>query len=549
MTLPDAPNSARSPAEDVPADPDRDGLAGGVRHLRRHGALPHQVVQALLVAGQAVPGHLLRRAEPVTGGPDGLVRLLGVLDLAGVDARLVRDVGVAVQLTRLVPGRVDRRLRQRGRVGPHIGDVAVLVQPLRHRHRVLGREAQLARGLLLQRGGAERGVRGPLERLALDGLDGEAGVLEPPGQLGRRRPVQVQHLAPLIIGAQLADRVEVPALGHPLAVHGDQGGVERTGSCVAGVAALARDGGELGLQIPVLGGAECDPVPLPVHDEPGGHGLDPPGRQPRHDLLPQHRRDLVPVQPVQHPARLVGVNQGLVQLPRVGHGRRDGFRGDLVEHHAPVRDLGLELFQQVPGDGLAFAVFIGGEQQFVGALEQILQLGDLLALVVRDDVQRLEVVVDVDPEPGPRLLAVLGRDLRGPVRHVADVSHAGLDHVARAQVAGDGARLGRRLDDHQPGTVTGLCGTARPGTARRGTGRLAARTFCCRRRCRPLGSAFTWWHARSNLTSAARSAQAGFRAGRTSSEDARPCRYIQTLIAALGVPHLRPAQPSARSGT
>ena len=135
-----------------------------------------------------------------------------------------------------------------------------------------------------------------------------------------------------------------------------------------------------------------------------------------------------------------------------GSGSDRGF-GDLVEDHPFDRDVGLEGFQQMPGDGFALAVFIGGEQELVGVLEQALELGDLLPLVAVHDEQRLEVVVHVDAEPGPRLAPVLGRDLGRAVRHVADVADAGLDHVALAQVAGDGPGLGWGLDDDQLGAV------------------------------------------------------------------------------------------------
>src|SRR3712207_7847537 len=49
-----------------------------------------------------------RGAEGVPGRPDRLVRLLGVLDLAAVVARLGRDVGVAVEVPGLAAGR-DRK--------------------------------------------------------------------------------------------------------------------------------------------------------------------------------------------------------------------------------------------------------------------------------------------------------------------------------------------------------------------------------------------------------------------------------------------------------
>ena len=312
---------------------------------------------------------------------------------------------------------------------------------------MLGREAELAGGLLLQGGGAERRVRRAPVRLALHAGHREARVLQPLGQGGRRRGVQVQD----ILGAQFARGGEVAALGHPAAVDGDQAGGEARRLVGVLFAVILR--GELGLEVGVAGRAEGDPLALPVHDQPGRDRLHPPGGQLGHDLLPQHGRDLVPVQPVQHAARLVGVHQALVHLTRVGDGAGDRLRGDLVEHHPAVRHLGLELLEQVPGDGLALAVFIGGEQQFVGVLEQALELGHLLPLVAVHDVERLEVVVHVDAEPGPRLAAVLGRDLRGAVGHVPDVAHAGLDHVALAEVPGYRPGLRRGLDDDELGAV------------------------------------------------------------------------------------------------
>jgi hypothetical protein len=183
-------------------------------------------------------------------------------------------------------------------------------------------------------------------------------------------------------------------------------------------------GSELGLEVPVARGPERDPLPLPVDDQPGGDGLHPARRKPRHDLLPQHRRDLVPVQPVEHPSRLVGVDLAVVKLCRVGDGARDRLRGDLVEDHPAGGNLRLELLEQVPGDGLALAVFIGGEVQLVGVLEQRLELGDLLLLVAGHDVERGEVVVNVHAKPGPRLRTVLLRYFCRFVRHVADMADA-----------------------------------------------------------------------------------------------------------------------------
>jgi hypothetical protein len=116
-----------------------------------------------------------------------------------------------------------------------------------------------------------------------------------------------------------------------------------------------------------------------------------------------------------------------------------------VEHHPLDGDRRLEGLQQVPGDGLALAVLIGGEVELVGLLQGRLQLRDLLALVRRYDVERLEAVVDVDPVPGLGQPLVRRGDLVCVARQVADVTDRRLHGVARAEVAHDG--LGGRLDD------------------------------------------------------------------------------------------------------
>src|SRR4026207_2436991 len=79
------------------AQPERDRQAAGVRPLRGARPFPDQVVEGEL-APVRPPCELLRRAEGITGRADRLVRLLGVLDLARVLARLLRDRVGAVEL-------------------------------------------------------------------------------------------------------------------------------------------------------------------------------------------------------------------------------------------------------------------------------------------------------------------------------------------------------------------------------------------------------------------------------------------------------------------
>ncbi len=113
-----------------------------------------------------------------------------------------------------------------------------------------------------------------------------------------------------------------------------------------------------------------------------------------------------------------------------------------MKDHPFDRDLGLEHLEQVPGDGLALAVLIGGQQEFVGVFESALELGDLLLLVPVDDVIRVEAVINVDREPAIRPLLHLLRQFAG-VGQVADVPDAGVDLIVLAEEFTDLLGLGR----------------------------------------------------------------------------------------------------------
>src|SRR3989442_617281 len=102
----------------------------------------------------------------------------------------------------------------------------------------------------------------------------------------------------------------------------------------------------------------------------GPEGAPRPGLRPPHPaaqarrgqgLPPQQGRDLVAVEAVEDAPGLLGVDEALVELARIGDGLADRVPGDLVEDHAAARDLGLEHLLQVPGDGLALAVLVRGQ--------------------------------------------------------------------------------------------------------------------------------------------------------------------------------------------
>ena len=68
----------------------------------------------------------------------------------------------------------------------------------------------------------------------------------------------------------------------------------------------------------------------------------------------------------------------------------------------------------MPGDGLALAVTVGGQVELVDVPEEALEFGDSALLIRADDVERLEVTFDVDPETGPRLGLVLAGTSAAP---------------------------------------------------------------------------------------------------------------------------------------
>src|SRR5216684_2028297 len=249
-------------------DVNRDLVDDGRRHLARHGTLPDELVELALV-GLEIAGDLLGAAEHV-GRPDRLMRLLRVLRLGLVDARLVRPVGFAVLLLDEAARRRDRLARHGDAIGPHIGDetdrfagdVDALIEALGRTHRPAGAEAELARGLLLQRRGGEGRRRVAPDLLLLDRRDDVILVPEDTLGGGARRGL-------------VGDVEFVEALAVEM---GEAGGE-----------ALARRGRELDLDGPVFARLEHLDLGFALADEAERHRLHPTRRATARQLAPQHR--------------------------------------------------------------------------------------------------------------------------------------------------------------------------------------------------------------------------------------------------------------------
>ena len=115
-------------------------------------------------------------------------------------------------------------------------------------------------------------------------------------------------------------RIEVLADGDVLAGQFDQ-----AGQYVLAVGGAT--GSERGLDIPIIGGLEVHLLALAVHDEPCGHRLDAAGGELAADLVPEDRRHLVAVQPVEDAAGLLSVDQPFIFIGRVADGLANGVLG------------------------------------------------------------------------------------------------------------------------------------------------------------------------------------------------------------------------------
>jgi hypothetical protein len=120
------------------------------------------------------------------------------------------------------------------------------------------------------------------------------------------------------------------------------------------------------------------------------------------------------------------------------HGVEDGLAGDCVEDDAFDRLLGKRLagaqhLEDVPGDRLALAVWVSREDDAVGVLDRLDDVGEPLAGLGVDLPAHREILVRADR-------AVLRRQ-------VADMPVGGQDLVVRTEIFVDGLGFRRGFDD------------------------------------------------------------------------------------------------------
>ena len=196
---------------------------------------------------------------------------------------------------------------------------------------------------------------------------------------------------------------------------------------------------QFGVDGPIFLRLEGFDLVFALADETQRHRLHAARRTRARQFAPQNRREREAHEIVERAARQIGVDQLFVDLARIGDGIEHGGARDRVEDDpldlgaAGERALLLQDFQHVPGNGFAFAVRVGRQDQLVRAFEGV------------DDVLDALLGPGVDLPDHGEVFVRLHRAVLG--RQVADVAEARQHLIAGAQILIDGLGLGRGLDD------------------------------------------------------------------------------------------------------
>ena len=397
------------------------GFQQGVGHLAGYHPFPNQGIEAELV-GVQIGAHFLRSAAD-GGRADGFVGFLGVLAAGAVGAGFIRRILFAVALADVVPGFLDGGRRDIHAVRPHIGnqadgtfrpDIQPFVELLGDRHGALGGEPEFAAGILLQSAGDERRGRTLAAGALIYFVNRIGGAL----QFGFQGA-----------GGVLAADFQLAA-GAPAGMQGSGEQIERRWRVAGPV--------QFRFQRPPFYGDESGDLAFPFYNHPQGNRLDAAGRQPQLDFEPEQRADFVADQPIQDAAGLLSVDQLHINCAGMLKGVLNGLFGDFVKDDAFGGALeaipaggGLEM----PGDGFAFAVGVGGEKDVGGAGAGLFQVVNQLFLVFLHEIFGREFL--------------FGSHAEGGFGQVAHVAHGGGNDVFAAQDLADGAGFGGGFHDDE----------------------------------------------------------------------------------------------------
>lgn len=151
-----------------------------------------------------------------------------------------------------------------------------------------------------------RSGRAPRVRLRLNGSDRCCGILK---SLLHRASIGLVQGADAVVDTL---RLQLTAVCK-VATSGDTGAVERDEFRRELLGQL----GEPARDVPIGRGHEGHALALAVHHEASSHRLHTTRRQPRSNLAPQQRRDLVTNETIKNTARLLRIHQLTIKIPRV----------------------------------------------------------------------------------------------------------------------------------------------------------------------------------------------------------------------------------------
>ena len=375
--------TGRAQFQRTPADRrrniNRGALEFGGLHLARNRAIPDQLIEFRLIGFDEFRNGLGRAAG--IGRAHGFVRFLRVLRLVLISARRVGDIVLAVIRSDHLADVGDRFRRHIDAVGTHISneagglavDLDAFIEALGEAHRMRGCEAKLAARFLLHRRGGE-GRR----RISPRGFGFDRGDLE---RRGFQRLFE-------IFGFLAASNIEA---GDLLAVGADKARFE----CV-----IARCQ-QVGNERPIFPRDEFFDFEFAVANKTQRHRLHAAGRACARQFAPQNGGEREADEIIEGAAREIRIDQRAVDRARMLHGFADGLLGDGIEHH-PLDRLVLQdlLFLQdlehVPGNGFAFAIRVGRENEAVGAFDGLGDVVEALLGLGVDLPEHVEVVLRVD---------------------------------------------------------------------------------------------------------------------------------------------------------
>ena len=391
-------------------------LFGG-SHLAGDESIPDETIELELLRRQGVGDGVGSVGD--IGRTDGLVGLLGALaGTVAVGRRGHEGLAIRVvdELARVVLG----FLRDIHRVRSHVGDqsdeisvaqVNAFKQLLRNLHGAFRRVVQEAAGGLLESAGDKGRIRTLDARRAGDA----------------RNPVV--HPLALQCGSQCVGELSR--------------GYFRLGAIQAGQVRLQFGrrgvlGAENGIEIPVFDRLEGLDFTLAFHNQPQGDGLDSAGAGGLLHRMAEQWTDLVAEQAVQNAAGLLGIHQRLLDLAGVLEGVLDCILRDFMIGDSVEGPLGIvaKVVLEMPGNGLAFAVRVGGQVDFIRLLGLGAQFADDVLPLGGQHIVRLEIMGEVHAE----VFAV---------RQVADMANGGFHGDPRPQQLADGLGFRDGLDNHQ----------------------------------------------------------------------------------------------------